>query len=262
MEARTAVGNYDAQSGRYFLHAGSGGVVRQKGELAVILGVQARAGAGGRARHRRQFRHQELALPGICAGAVGLEARRAAGEMDLRAQRSVPQRLPGPRSRRQGRACARPARQIPRHARLASQQHRRLCRLDRAAAQGREHLLGRLSRAGRALPRLRGAHQHHADDPLSQRRAPGGDVHHGAAVRSRRAQDRHRPHRDQAAQSDRARASCPTARRSASPTTTATTKCRWTRASRSPTGRSSASAAPNRRSAASCAASGSRTTSS
>src|SRR4029077_4031367 len=35
----TAVGNYDARSGRYFLHAGSGGVVRQKGELAGILGV-------------------------------------------------------------------------------------------------------------------------------------------------------------------------------------------------------------------------------
>src|SRR5712691_8308565 len=39
MEARTAAGNYDAQSGRYFLHAGSGGVVRQKGELAGMLGV-------------------------------------------------------------------------------------------------------------------------------------------------------------------------------------------------------------------------------
>jgi carbon-monoxide dehydrogenase large subunit len=40
MEARTAVGTYDKQSGRYFLHAGSGGVVRQKGELAAILGVK------------------------------------------------------------------------------------------------------------------------------------------------------------------------------------------------------------------------------
>jgi len=41
MEARTAVGHYDKQSGRYFLHAGSGGVVRQKGECAAILGVPA-----------------------------------------------------------------------------------------------------------------------------------------------------------------------------------------------------------------------------
>ncbi len=32
--------------------------------------------------------------------------------------------------------------------------------VDRAAAQGREHLLGRLSRAGRVLPGLRGAQQH------------------------------------------------------------------------------------------------------
>ena len=39
MEARTAVGHYDTQTGRYFLHAGSGGVVRQKNELAAILGV-------------------------------------------------------------------------------------------------------------------------------------------------------------------------------------------------------------------------------
>jgi carbon-monoxide dehydrogenase large subunit len=39
MEARTAVGHYDPQTNRYFLHAGSGGVVRQKHELAAILGV-------------------------------------------------------------------------------------------------------------------------------------------------------------------------------------------------------------------------------
>jgi len=42
MEARTAAGNFDAQTGRYFLHAGSGGVVRQKGELAGILNVRSR----------------------------------------------------------------------------------------------------------------------------------------------------------------------------------------------------------------------------
>jgi carbon-monoxide dehydrogenase large subunit len=39
MEARTAVGSFDPQSGRYFLHAGSGGVVRQKAELAAMMGV-------------------------------------------------------------------------------------------------------------------------------------------------------------------------------------------------------------------------------
>ncbi len=39
MEPRAAVGVYDTRSGRYTLHAGSGNVVRQKGELATILGV-------------------------------------------------------------------------------------------------------------------------------------------------------------------------------------------------------------------------------
>ena len=145
MEARTAVGHYDKASGRYFLHAGSGGVVRQKGECAAILGVPPEQGAGGGARHRRQFRHQEFAVPGIPAGAVGVEARRPPGEMDLRAQRSVPQRLSGPRPRRQGRACDRRQGKIPGDARLAPEQHRRLCRLDRAAAQGADDLHQRLS---------------------------------------------------------------------------------------------------------------------
>src|SRR5207244_10178953 len=40
MEPRAAVGAYDAAAGRTTLHAGSGGVVRQKRELAWILGVE------------------------------------------------------------------------------------------------------------------------------------------------------------------------------------------------------------------------------
>jgi aerobic carbon-monoxide dehydrogenase large subunit len=39
MEPRAAVGSYDAVSGRYTLYAGSGGIVRQKKEIAAILGV-------------------------------------------------------------------------------------------------------------------------------------------------------------------------------------------------------------------------------
>ena len=39
MEPRAAIGHYDTGTGRYLLHAGSGGVVRQKRELAAILGV-------------------------------------------------------------------------------------------------------------------------------------------------------------------------------------------------------------------------------
>ena len=39
LDARAAVGVYDKATGKHTLHAGSGGVVRQKHELAAILGV-------------------------------------------------------------------------------------------------------------------------------------------------------------------------------------------------------------------------------
>src|SRR3981081_212541 len=41
MEPRAALGEYDARSGRYTLHAGSGGAVRQKRELTGVLGIAA-----------------------------------------------------------------------------------------------------------------------------------------------------------------------------------------------------------------------------
>jgi aerobic carbon-monoxide dehydrogenase large subunit len=39
LELRSALAEYDPASGRYTLHAGSGGAVRQKNELATVLGV-------------------------------------------------------------------------------------------------------------------------------------------------------------------------------------------------------------------------------
>src|SRR5262249_44804065 len=39
LEPRAALAEYDAASGRYTLHAGSGGAVRQKNELASVLGL-------------------------------------------------------------------------------------------------------------------------------------------------------------------------------------------------------------------------------
>src|SRR6516162_10726115 len=39
LEPRAAVAHYDAATGRYTLYAGSGGAVRQKRELAAILGI-------------------------------------------------------------------------------------------------------------------------------------------------------------------------------------------------------------------------------
>lgn len=40
MEPRAAVGAYDPDADRYFVHAGSGGTVRQKREIAGVLGVE------------------------------------------------------------------------------------------------------------------------------------------------------------------------------------------------------------------------------
>ncbi len=40
MEPRAAVANYDASTGRYTLYAGSGGAVRQKREIASVLGIE------------------------------------------------------------------------------------------------------------------------------------------------------------------------------------------------------------------------------
>ncbi len=42
LEPRAALGSYDAGTGRYTLYAGSGGAVRQKRELASVLGIDSR----------------------------------------------------------------------------------------------------------------------------------------------------------------------------------------------------------------------------
>ena len=39
IEPRAALGHWDSETGRYTLWAGSGGAVRQKAELAAVLGV-------------------------------------------------------------------------------------------------------------------------------------------------------------------------------------------------------------------------------
>ncbi len=75
MEPRAAVGSYDPVSRRYTLYAGSGGIVRQKRELAAIL----RRAGGSRARHRprdrRQLRYPQRLLSRIRAGRLGVAAR-------------------------------------------------------------------------------------------------------------------------------------------------------------------------------------------
>ena len=76
LDARAAVGVYEAASGRSTLHAGSGGVVRQKHELAVVLGVADDAvrvvsgDVGGNFGTRNAF-YPEFALVAWAARRVG-----------------------------------------------------------------------------------------------------------------------------------------------------------------------------------------------
>ena len=93
MEPRAAVGIYDPASGRYTLYAGSGGIVRQKRELAAILGVPIESvrvvarEIGGNFGTRNSF------FPEFALVAWASRTRRPAGQMDLRAPRGVRQRL-------------------------------------------------------------------------------------------------------------------------------------------------------------------------
>ena len=135
LDARAAVGVYDPAANKYTLHAGSGGVVRQKHELATDPRRRARRRARRMRRRRRQFRHAQRVLPGIRAGGVGGQAPRPAGEMDLRAVRGFRQRLPGPRPGDRGRACARRQGPLSGDARLDHLQHRRPHRDVRAAGE-------------------------------------------------------------------------------------------------------------------------------
>ena len=76
MEPRAAVGAYDPDTGRYTLHAGGGGVVRPKRELAEILGVPEErvrvvaADVGGNYGTRNAF-YPEFALVAWAARRLG-----------------------------------------------------------------------------------------------------------------------------------------------------------------------------------------------
>jgi carbon-monoxide dehydrogenase large subunit len=76
MEPRAALATYDAATGRYTLHAGSGGVVRHRADLAEILGVPASAvrvvahDVGGNFGPRNSF-YPEFALVPWAARRVG-----------------------------------------------------------------------------------------------------------------------------------------------------------------------------------------------
>ena len=201
MEPRAVLAAYDPDTGRYTVHAGNGGAVRLKVDLATMLGVAAGKSPRADAGRRRQFRHARHDLRRIRAGRLGGAASRPAGEMDQRAPRVVPQRLPGARPRGRGRACARCKGKFPGDARLQSRQPRRPHHQFLDGAEGRRDHVEHLSHADRAFPRPRDAQQYLADAALSQRRPAGSDLRHGAADRPCGAAMRLRSRRHPPAQS-------------------------------------------------------------
>ena len=137
MEPRAALADYDAATGRYTLYAGSGGAVRQKSELAQRARHRARQAA--RAVATTSAAISARATASIVEFGLVLWAARKLGrpvKYHRDALGSLPQRLPGPRSRHQGRAGARRRRQLPRDARRQYQQCRRALRVAVAAQQG------------------------------------------------------------------------------------------------------------------------------
>ena len=137
-------------------------VVRQQGELAVSSACAENAvrvvmhDVGGNFGTRDGF-YPEFAV--VCWAARRL---RAAGQMDLRALGIFPVRLPGPRSRGEGRTGARCRRPFPRDARLNTSNQGAIPWAS-SARQGRRTHVQHLPHAGGTFPRPRGADQHPAD---------------------------------------------------------------------------------------------------
>ena len=194
MELRSCLAEFDAATGQYTLYAGSGGAVRQKIELAGVLGIapdklrvlsyDVGGNFGTRNRPYRRVR----------PGAVGGGQAQAPGQIHRDALGGVPHRLPGPRSRHQGRARVRQERPHPGDARRQHQQRRRALRVAVAAVEGLgpDHRL--LRHSGGDAARARGVHQHHADQRLSLVRPARGDVRDRAADGHGGRPARHRPH--------------------------------------------------------------------
>ena len=152
--------------------------------------------------HGRQFRHAQLLLSRIAAARLGGPPRRPAGEMDLRAQRILPQRLSGPRSHGRGRAGARRGR--ANSSRCAASN---LSNLGAYAAafvplQKGMGLCPASTTSPSATSAAAAPHQHVADRALPQRRPAGGDLRHRATDRSGRRSAGARPGRTAPAQPD------------------------------------------------------------
>ena len=206
LEPRAALGGYDPKTERYTLYAGSGGAVRQKHELAKVLGVEPDSRTGPLVRCRRQFRHPQSRLCRIRPGDVGVEEARPPGQVPRRSLGVLPDRLSGPRSRLRGVARARCRRQVPGAAGRQPQQCRRALRVAVAAEQGfgADHRFLRYPGGDAAI--ARDLLEHHADPGLSQLGPARSDVRDRAADRQGGARAWLRPARPAAPKPGAARA--------------------------------------------------------
>ena len=185
LEPRAAIGSYDAASGRTTLYAGSGGVVRQKHELAGVLGVPpdrvrvVSGDVGGNFGTRNAF-YPEFALVAWASRRIGRPVkwtceRQEAFLSDYQGRDlfvSAELALDGDWT-------------ISRAAGIAHRQCRRAHRVVRAAHQGRVGDFGRLPHSGGVPARARRHEQYTAHQPLSQRRPARGHVRDRAIDRPR-----------------------------------------------------------------------------
>ena len=187
MELRSCLAHYDAATGRYTLYAGSGGAVKQKQELAGVLGIEPAKlrvlsyDVGGNFGSRNR--------PYVEFGLVLWASRKLGRPVKYTATRSE-----AFLSDYQGRdlvtkvelALSAKGHFLAMRADNISERRRTL-RLALSAEQrrGPDHRL--LQHSGGDPARPRGVHQHHADQRLPLVRPARGDVRHRTADRSGRA---------------------------------------------------------------------------
>ena len=205
LEPRAAVAHYDAETDRYTLYAGSGGAVRQKRELATVLGIAPERlrvlsyDVGGNFGTRnRVFVEFGLVLWAAhkLKRPVKYTATRSEAFLSDYQGRDLVSKVE---------LALRARWPLPGHAGHQYQQ----CGGARGVVLAAEQRLrpdpGLLRHSGRHLAGDGGLHQHDADPSLSQLRPAGGDLCDRAADRPGRARARLRPHQAAAPQPDQAR---------------------------------------------------------
>ena len=195
IEPRAAVANYDKATGRYTLYAGSGGAVRQKHELATVLGIKPddlrvlSYDVGGNFGTRNRvfvefglvlWASKKLGRP------VKYTATRSEAFLTDYQGRDLVTKVELA-LRKDGKFLAMRATNI------SNIGARAVSFSPLSKGLGPDPRL--LRHSGGDAARGRDLHQHHADAGLSLVRPAGGDLRHRAADRQRRDRARHRPRR-------------------------------------------------------------------